>query len=137
MKRLIGVVLLLMLLTAGAVAETLPLGGAAPYAPVESAFSQDGLSYDDGTLAIRVEQSVYLDTNITMVYVTCQDASQLRTALAGKYPSKLTKPVDVMAQQNNAVLAINGDYFAYHNKGIVVRSGETLQIGRASCRERV
>jgi len=106
---------------------SLPIGEAAPYAPVADAYSADGLSYDDGTMTVRIEQEVAYDTNIFYVYVTITDPSQIRTALAAPYPSKVTRNVAMLAEQNNAVLAINGDYFAYHNRGFVVRSGQLLR----------
>lgn len=127
MKRLMTILLSLMLLPLPALAEALPLGGPAPYPPVTSALSEDGLTYDDGSLAIRIEQDVAYDTKITYVYITLTDASQLRTALAGKFPSKVRQPVATMAEKNNAVLAINGDFFTYHNQGIAVRGGELLR----------
>lgn len=49
-------------------------------------------------------------------YVKITDPTQIRTALAFPYPSKNTVRVERMAKQNNAVLAINGDYFIYHLK---------------------
>lgn len=129
MKRFLALLAALTLLTPCALAASaLPVSGPAPYPPVASAYTDDGMGYDDGTLKIRIEQSVTYGTNITYVYVTLTDATQLRTALAAKFPSKKLQPVDVMARQNNAVLAINGDYFTYHKQGIVVRGGETLRF---------
>lgn len=128
MKRLIWIICALMLLCACAAAEQLPQEGPAPYAPVASAYSEDGLSYDDGTLSIRIESGLYNDrVPIYFVYVKLTDVSQLRTALAAPYPAKTTRTVNLMAQENNAVLALNGDYFTYHNMGIVVRSGKALR----------
>lgn len=127
MKRFLILLLILAVLPAAALAEPLPLEGPAPYPAVADAFSADGLSYDDGTLSVRVEYDVAFGTNITYVYVNITDPSQLRTALAAKYPSKQTQIVPQMAEINNAVLAINGDYFSYHTEGIVMRSGQLLR----------
>lgn len=133
MKRIIALMCILFLLPTLAVAEEpLPLGGPAPYTAIADAFSEDGLSYDDGTLSIRIEQDVAFDTKITYVYVTITDPSQLRTALAAKYPSKQTQTVPLMALRNNAVLAINGDFFSYHSEGVIVRSGELLRNNTSS-----
>ena len=133
MKRLLALLCVLLLVPVFSLAEEpLPLGGAAPYPAVASAFSEDGLSYDDGTLSIRIETDVAFDTNIYYVYVTLTDASQLRTALAAKYPAKQTQTVPRMADKNNAVLAINGDFFSYHTEGIILRSGELLRYNTSS-----
>ena len=37
-------------------AYALPLEGSAPYPPVSGALSEDGLSYDDGTVKVRIEE---------------------------------------------------------------------------------
>lgn len=124
-----------VLLSACAFADILPQGGPAPWGPVEEAYGKDGLSYDDGSLSIRIEKDVVGVTNVYYVYITISDISQLRTALAGKFPSKTTRPVSFMADKNNAVIAFNGDFFNYHNKGIVVRSGEILREKPESTRD--
>lgn len=135
MKRLFALLAALLLLPLSALGEetpspaetALPISGPAPFAPVESAFTEDGMGYDDGTMSVRIEQDVAFGTNITYVYVTISHPSQLRTALAAKYPSKKTQTVPLMAQNNNAVLAINGDFFSYHSEGIIMRGGELLR----------
>lgn len=143
-KRMLALLLALMLLPVCALGEEtaeetapvqeqttvydpLPLGGAAPYGPVAGALSEDGMSYDDGTLKVRVETAVVSDVTVYYVYVTTQDKSQLRTATAGNPRSKTTVPVFAMAQENNAVLALNGDYYNYRDVGVVYRSGERIR----------
>ena len=127
MKRFLLLLLLVLTCFSAAYADSLPAGGAAPYAPVLSALSEDGLSYDDSSLSIRIEKDRAFDTNVYYTYVKLTDVSQLRTALSAAYPSKTRRPVNVMAEENNAVLAINGDFFSYHSKGVVVRGGEILR----------
>ena len=133
LKRMLTLFLALMLLVpCGAQAEEvyppLPLGGPAPYTAVEGALAEDGMSYDDGTLSVRIETAVVDEVTVYYVYVTIQDPSQLRTATAGKPRSKTTAPVYAMAAQNNAVLAFNGDYYNYRDTGVVYRSGERLRF---------
>lgn len=140
MKRLTALLLTLLLLSTMTLAEEaayapLPLTGPAPYAPVADALSEDGLSYDDGTIAVRVEKDVAYDTNVYYVYVTIKDPSQLRTATAAGPKSKKRKPVTVMAQENNAVLAINGDFYSYHSEGVIYRSGEMIRMNPRSGRD--
>ena len=134
MRRLLALVVLLTMLAATAAAEgswePLPLGGPAPYGPVEGALSEDGLSYDDGTMSVRIEKDFLYETNIYYVYVTITDPSQLRTAVAGQPKGKTTRKASLMAEENNAVLAFNGDFYSYNQKspGIIYRSGEQIRF---------
>ena len=107
--------------------EPLPLGGPAPYAAVPGALGEDGLSYDDGSLKVWVEKETVEGVQVYYVYVTIADRTQLRTATAGKPKSKTTAPVAAMAEQNNAVLAFNGDFYNYRDVGVVYRSGERIR----------
>ncbi|MBR2718412.1 MAG: phosphodiester glycosidase family protein [Clostridia bacterium] len=133
MKRLIAILCLLMMLPACCLAENaLPLGGPAPYGPVADAYGEDGLSYDDGTMSIRIEFGEAYGVKVTYVYVQLTDPSQLRTALAAPYPSKKTLTVPQMAEDNHAVLAINGDFFSYHSEGVIMRSGEMLRYNTSA-----
>lgn len=128
MKRIFALLCALLLLPTFALAEgTLPLGGPAPYGPVADAYGEDGLTYDDGTMSIRIEFGEAYDTKITYVYVKLTDPSQFRTALAAPYPSKKLLTVPQMAEENHSVLAINGDYFSYHSNGVIMRSGKMLR----------
>ena len=74
-------------------------------------------------------------TTVMAIRVKLTDASQFRTALSGKYPSKQTMRVDQMALRNNGVLAINGDYFNYHSSGISYRNGRKLRFNANNLRE--
>ena len=132
MKRMFcWLILLVFLLPVTALCDdalpALPLEGAAPYGPVADAYGPDGMSYDDGTLSVSLWQEEAYGTKLTFAHVKCTDASQLRTALAAPFPSKTLRPVDKIAEENNAVLAFNGDYFVYHSQGIVFRNGQQLR----------
>ena len=142
LKHLLAMLLTLMLCTLPALAEeaayaSLPLGGPAPYTAVPGALSEDGMSYDDGTMKVWIELGEAEGVTVYYVYVTIQDPSQLRTATAGNPRSKTTLPVYAMAEQNNAVLAFNGDYYNYHDVGVVYRSGQkiryNIRAGRDLC----
>ncbi len=131
MKRILAL-LLLCLLPCWALCETasytpLPLGGPAPYGPVESALSADGLHYADGTLQVDIETAEVDGVPVYYIHVITRDKSQLRTATAGKPRAKATAPVEKMAAQNNAVLAFNGDFYNYRDVGVVYRSGERIR----------
>lgn len=132
MKRFFFLVLMLMLAAGCACAEEyapIPWGtmDPAPYAPDPAHYLPDNAGYEDGSLSIRIETFRKHDTTVMATYVRISDPSQLRTATAGKFPSKVARYVHIMAEDNNAVLAINGDWFSQHTDGIVVRNGVTLR----------
>lgn len=125
------IALLLCMMICSASAELSPLGwngSAAPYKPNDAGFAADMSGYHDESLDIRVERRYEQGCSILLVYVDIQDASQLRTATASNSAySQKTAPVPVLAKGNNAVLAINGDFYSYHNDGVVIRNGVEMR----------
>ena len=119
----------------------------APYAPNPDAYLPGGAGYEDGSLSIKVETTYWNDdivqldkqedgvTAVMTVRVKLTDATQFRTALAGKYPSKQITRVEQMAERNNAVLAINGDFFNHHDSGISYRNGRKMRFNANNLRE--
>lgn len=109
--------------------QPLPENTAAPYPPIESCYLPDGAGYIDDSLSvlIRKERAEKYETDVLIVDIDIKDVSQLRTARAGLYGSKATALVTEMARRNNAVIAMNGDYFSYHDFGYVVRNGVLLR----------
>ncbi len=116
----------------------LPVLGLAEYAPlpfdsspglpgIPDAFLPDYSGYEDETLSIRIETTRAYDTTIQLVYVTISDPSQIRTAMAGRYGTTKVVYPEILAERNNAVLAVNGDFFNYHNNGYLVRQGHTYR----------
>lgn len=64
------------------------------------------------------------DTTVHIADVQISDASYLRTAMANDtYGRNIKQTVAEMAEANNALLAINGDYFGFRNSGYVIRNG--------------
>lgn len=56
--------------------------------------------------------------------VQLSDSSQLRAALAdNQFGRNITEDTSVIAEANDAVFAINGDYYGFRTDGIVIRNG--------------
>ncbi|WP_308635226.1 phosphodiester glycosidase family protein [Paenibacillus silvisoli] len=56
--------------------------------------------------------------------VQTKDAAKLLTAFADNaFGRNVTEDTSVIAEANNAILAINGDYYGFRNDGIVIRNG--------------
>ena len=98
-----------------------------PNLPDQACYLPDDAGYHDDSIDVRVETFRRNDTTVMAVYVTLTDVCQFRTELAARYPSKQARLVASMTKRVNAVMGINGDYFVYHEDGIVVRNGRTLR----------
>ena len=65
-----------------------------------------------------------LYTDIYIADVVTDDPAYLKTALAeGSFGRNLTDTTSSMAEQNDAILAINGDYYGFRDTGYVIRNG--------------
>ena len=84
-------------------------------------------SYEDETLSITVEHVQVGKARFNVARVKIADASQLRIGLAAPFGKKKTNRISTIARDNNAVLAIGGDYYGNEEGGYVVRMGEVYR----------
>ena len=81
-------------------------------------------SYDDGSTSIRISTVRWLDTDIYIADIQVDDPDCLRTALAGNaFGRNLTDITSSIAEEHDAILAINGDYYGFRDAGYVMRGG--------------
>jgi len=131
LKKLLAAIAALTLLVSAASAELLsseepsiqplPIDFSAGHVPDEAAFTEDG--YQDASITVRMERVWVDDARYNVAYVTIADPSQLRTALSADFGKSKTNKISTMARNNNAVVAIGGDYYVDRNNGYVVRQG--------------
>ncbi len=113
----------------------------APYAPNKDCYLPDNTGYEDESISVHIDHTywttdvVQVDapakntTTVMSIRVKLTDVTQLRTALAASYPRTGVTRVAEMAERNNAVLAINSDYFMHKNSnGIIYRNGRELRF---------
>ena len=81
-------------------------------------------TYNNGEVAIEIRYMRTLNTDVYVADITMRDPSYLATALAeGSFGRNLTALTSTMAEQNGAILAINGDYYGFRDTGYVLRNG--------------
>jgi len=81
-------------------------------------------SYHDGAVSITITQYREYDTNIYVADVMLSSADALKTAFAeDTYGKNITQTTSTIAEENSAVLAINGDFYGAQNSGYVIRNG--------------
>ncbi len=80
--------------------------------------------YKDPTLHVTIEQGRKYDCDYWVARIKIGHPSQLRTAAAGGFENRLDIKGVYIARRQNAVLAINGDYFCYYrHSGHIKRQG--------------
>ena len=81
-------------------------------------------SYYDGDVSIDISYMRTLDTDVYIADVSLSDPSRLRTALAGDaFGRNLTETTSSIAERNDAIFAVNGDYYGFRSTGYVMRGG--------------
>ena len=81
-------------------------------------------SYSDGNISVNLTEKTVNETQVYVADVTLSSADYLKTALAqNSYGTNVTAKTSVTATENNAILAVNGDYYGANSSGYVIRNG--------------
>lgn len=81
--------------------------------------------YRDGNINISLNTYRMFDTDIYVADITLASADYLKTAFAeGTFGLNIKEYTSVIAQKNNAILAINGDFYGTQPEGYVIRNGK-------------
>ncbi len=81
-------------------------------------------SYSDDNITITITEYERNDTIIHVADVQVTSAEYLQTAFAkSAYGKNVTDTTSSMAEENEAILAVNGDYYGARNTGYVIRDG--------------
>ena len=144
MRKLTALLLLLTLLLPGVSLAEAPEAEAPAEAPVLTlpwdlspgpvpdpegyVTNEDGerVAYQDETVTVTVERVVVGDSTFNVARIKVAHASQLRTGLANEKGTRTNK-ISTMAKNQNAIVAIGGDYFSDAKNGYVVRMGNVYR----------
>lgn len=81
-------------------------------------------SYEDENISIKIITERANDTTYYVADISLSDSKYLKTAFANDtYGRNIKETTSVMAQNNNAIFAINGDYYGFRDYGYVIRNG--------------
>ena len=81
-------------------------------------------SYQDDNIQISLEAFRKYDTTIYVADITLSSADYLKTALAqNTFGTNITEKTSELAEEKNAIFAINGDYYGANSKGYVIKNG--------------
>ena len=81
-------------------------------------------SYSDGNISVTFTEKTVNETQVYVADITLSSSDYLKTALAqNSYGTNVTAKTSVTAAENNAILAVNGDYYGANSSGYVIRNG--------------
>lgn len=94
------------------------------YTEENKEYINNDTEYQDENIHITLTTFRYLDTDIYVSDVELSDIEYLTTAFAhDTYGKNITDTTSSIASSNNAILAINGDYYGAKESGYVLRNG--------------
>ena len=81
-------------------------------------------SYKDDNISINLSETTVNNTQVNVADVTVTSSDYLKTAFAqNAFGSNVTAKTSETAAANNAILAVNGDYYGANSTGYVIRNG--------------
>ena len=81
-------------------------------------------SYKDDNISINLSESTVNSTQVYVADVTVSSSDYLKTAFAqNAFGTNVTAKTSETAANNNAILAVNGDYYGANSTGYVIRNG--------------
>lgn len=81
-------------------------------------------SYKDDNISINLSETTENNTQVYIADVTVSSSDYLKTAFAqNSFGTNVTAKTSVTAADNNAILAVNGDYYGANSSGYVIRNG--------------
>lgn len=91
-------------------------------------YSATATSYTSASKTITIKKVTAGSGSDQVVYyvadVRLKDGTALQSAFAkNKFGTNIIETVSAMADEHNAILAINGDYYGFRNDGVIIRNG--------------
>nr|WP_263393561.1 phosphodiester glycosidase family protein [Streptococcus sp. Marseille-Q6470] len=81
-------------------------------------------SYKDENISINLTETTVNHTQVYVADVTVSSSDYLKTAFAqNSFGTNVTAKTSVTAADNDAILAVNGDYYGANSSGYVIRNG--------------
>jgi exopolysaccharide biosynthesis protein len=81
-------------------------------------------SYKDENIQIKIDTVRKYDTDFYVADIQVTSVTYLKTAFAKNiYGRNINETTSAMAEEHNAIFAINGDYYGFRDYGFVLRNG--------------
>lgn len=107
-----------------AVAETATSTSSSTASTGTGEVTQTDTSYKDDNISVNIETLRKSDTTVYVADIQISSSEYLKTALAqNTYGTNITDTTSSIASTNNAIFAINGDYYGANETGYVIKNG--------------
>ncbi|MGF0111467.1 phosphodiester glycosidase family protein [Streptococcus sp. SGI.013] len=107
-----------------AVAETATSTSSSTASTGTGEVTQTDTSYKDDNISVNIETLRKSDTTVYVADIQVSSSEYLKTALAqNTYGTNITDTTSSIASTNNAIFAINGDYYGANETGYVIKNG--------------
>ena len=91
-------------------------------------------SYSSPDISVTVTEETLGRTTYYLADIYVRDITCFQAALAGNtYGSGFRDSIEDMALLNNALVAVNGDYYGNTSEGVVIRNGVIYRANRTDC----
>ena len=81
-------------------------------------------SYKDDNISINLTETTVKNTQVYVADITVSSSDYLKTAFAqNAFGTNVTAKTSETAADNNAILAVNGNYYGANSTGYVIRNG--------------
>ena len=104
---------------------SLPVDFSGGYVPDPNGFTAN--SYEDASLSIHLEKRDIDGVRYDIAWIKVASPTQLRTAIAGQPNEVVAERPTRLARRENAVLAINGDFYTQRKDGLIYRQGTAFR----------
>ena len=100
----------------------------------ETSVSDDQYAdYSNENISINLTEYTFYDTKVYVADVELTSAEYLKTAFAeDSYGRNITEKTSDIAEDNDAIFAVNGDYYGAQETGYVIRNGVIYRSTSAS-----
>ena len=94
----------------------------------DETYTATDMSYTSDSKTIKITKVVTGSGSSQVTYyvadVTLTDATDLKSAFAkNEFGTNITEYTSAIAEDNNAIFAINGDYYGFRTTGVIIRNG--------------
>ena len=81
-------------------------------------------SYKDDNISVNLSETTVNNTQVYVADITLSSSDYLKTAFAqNTFGTNVTAKTSETAKNNNAILAVNGDYYGANSTSYVIRNG--------------